>query len=313
MTWKQIVKDYLNFSRRERIGVVIIAIVIILVWLSPRLLQFSKAPKAVPGDTAWMAAVQELEKTNNSQLTEADNDPQNINELAYEKSEAPKHIQLFEFDPNQLPAEAWKTLGIKERTVRTIQNYLAKGGRFYKPEDLKKIYGLHEEDFNRLKPYIRIENRENKIVVNTSSEKQNKQTKPVYKTTILDINTADTTAFIALPGIGSKLAARIVNFRDKLGGFYSIDQIAETYGLPDSTFQKIKSYLQIKNTEVKKININTATKDELKLHPYIKWNLANAIVEYRNQHGNYATLEDLKKISIITAADFEKIRFYLTL
>ena len=130
---------------------------------------------------------------------------------------------------------------------------------------------------------------------------------------MVDINTADTSAFIALPGIGNKLALRIVNFRDKLGGFYSIDQIGETYGLPDSVFRKIKPFLNLETNLVKKFNINTATKDEMKSHPYIKWNLANAIVEYRNQHGNFSSLEDLKKISLITTEVFDKIKFYLAL
>jgi competence ComEA-like helix-hairpin-helix protein len=129
----------------------------------------------------------------------------------------------------------------------------------------------------------------------------------------IDVNSADTAAFIALPGIGSKLASRIINFRDKLGGFYSIDQIGEIYGLPDSTFQKIKPYLKLEKIELKKININTATKDEMKSHPYIKWALANAIVEYRNQHGNFSSLEDLKKISLITDELFNKLEHYLGL
>jgi competence ComEA-like helix-hairpin-helix protein len=143
------------------------------------------------------------------------------------------------------------------------------------------------------------------------SEKQTFSNEPKY--TVVDINTADTSAFIALPGIGNKLALRIVNFRDKLGGFYSIDQIGETYGLPDSVFRKIKPFLKFETNLVKKFNINTATKDEMKSHPYIKWNLANAIVEYRNQHGNFSSLEDLKKVSLITTEVFDKIKFYLAL
>ena len=119
----------------------------------------------------------------------------------------------------------------------------------------------------------------------SSSQQNGNETfpkRPEY--TIVDINKADTSAFISLPGIGNKLALRIVNFREKLGGFYSIDQIGETYGLPDSSFQKIKPFLKLETSLLKKFNINSATKDEMKLHPYIKWNLANAIVEYRNQH-----------------------------
>ena len=136
--------------------------------------------------------------------------------------------------------------------------------------------------------------------------------KPEKKSLNVNVNSADTVALIALPGIGSKLALRILNFRDKLGGFYSVDQIKETYGLPDSTFQKIKIYL-IVDGQVEKINLNTATKDELKIHPYIKWNLANAIVEYRNQHGDYKSIDDLKNISMLDETTFNKIAHYLSL
>jgi competence ComEA-like helix-hairpin-helix protein len=128
----------------------------------------------------------------------------------------------------------------------------------------------------------------------------------------IDINHADTSELIALPGIGSKLAARIVSFREKLGGFYSVEQIRETYGLSDTSFQKIKPFLFI-NGEVEKFNINSATKDDLKNHPYIKWNIANAIVEYRKQHGNYNQLDDLKNITIVDEPTFNKIAHYISL
>jgi len=116
-----------------------------------------------------------------------------------------------------------------------------------------------------------------------------------------------------LPGIGSKLASRIITFRDKLGGFYSIDQVAETYGLPDSTFQKIKQYLKLDNSLVKKVNINTTTVDELKAHPYFKFSLANPIVAYRNEHGAFTKIEDIKKIMAVTDEIYKKIAPYLTL
>ncbi|HEX8461700.1 MAG TPA: helix-hairpin-helix domain-containing protein, partial [Segetibacter sp.] len=131
------------------------------------------------------------------------------------------------------------------------------------------------------------------------------------KTRIIDINTADSSAFISLPGIGSKLAARIINFRQKLGGFATVNQIAETYGLPDSTFQLVKTRMECNAAAVKKININTAEMSDLRTHPYIKWNIANAIVNYRMQHGNYKTIEDIKKIEIITPDVFNRIAPYL--
>ncbi len=200
---------------------------------------------------------------------------------------------MFYFDPNTLSKEGWEKLGLREKTIQTIQNYIGKGGHFKKPEDLQRVYGLHKDEYERLAPYIKIEpgSSENEKPFLTEN-KNASEAKPDFTKTsrfsIIDINKADTSAFISLPGIGSKLAARIVNFRDKLGGFYTVEQVRETFGLPDSTFQKIRQYLVLENNSVKKININTATIDELKAHPYIKYNIANPIIAYRNQHGPFS-------------------------
>ena len=137
--------------------------------------------------------------------------------------------------------------------------------------------------------------------------------KSTYTPPLIDINLADTSAFIALPGIGSKLSQRIISFRDKLGGFYKIDQLAETFGLADSTFQKIKPRLLLDNPVVKQLNINLASADELKSHPYLRYALANAIVQYRSQHGNFAAVSDLKKIMLITDDIYNKMVPYLKL
>src|SRR6476620_4474232 len=212
-------------------------------------------------------------------------DSNNIEAYRYETSkntEVPASA-VFNFDPNTLDADGWKKLGLRDRTVQTILHYREKGGHFYKPEDVQKIWGLPNGFYDRVKNFIQIAEIKKENAPNTNFFKTPYE-KPEHKLAVVDVNSADTSALIALPGIGSKLAQRIVNFRDKLGGFYSVDQIAETYGLPDSTFQKLKPYFGVHGV-LKKLNLNTATKDDLKTHPYIRWNLANAIVEYRNQHG----------------------------
>lgn len=223
--------------------------------------------------------------------------------------------ELFYFDPNTISTSEWKRLGLRDKTIKTIENYLNKGGHFYKPEDLQRIYGLQDDEYERLKPYIKIESNASKTdeaFVSLKSKDEMHPTKTsAARYSIIDVNIADTTAFISLPGIGSKLALRIVTFREKLGGFYSIDQIGETYGLPDSTFQKIKQYLKLDNPSVKKINVNTATVDEMKAHPYIKYSLANPIVAYRNEHGAFSKIEDIKKVMAVTDEILKKIAPYL--
>jgi DNA uptake protein ComE-like DNA-binding protein len=213
---------------------------------------------------------------------------------------------LFPFDPNTLDASGWKKLGLPDRTVRTILNYRNKGGRFRNTADLQKMYGLKQADFERLKQYVQIE---------APPPLYNKERPPVkYVKAVpaaIDINQADTTAFISLPGIGSKLASRIVNFRNKLGGFYSVEQVGETFGLPDSTFQLIKPRLQCAPLAVQKININTADANTLKQHPYIRWNVANAIVQYRQQHGVFSSREQLQQIVLVTPELYQKIEQYI--
>jgi competence protein ComEA len=310
MKWKEFLGDYFMFTRKERIGLLVVILVILCIWIFPKVSKPPR-PKTIPPDTSWIIAT----KQTMTRIKDSDDQPDKIEELVYkpmnELSSASKG-QLFYFDPNVLSFEGWEKLGIRAKTIGTIQNYLHKGGHFGKPDDLKKIYGIRPDDYVRIAPYIRIAaGNHAELPTERKANFKKEALSNERKYAVVDINTADTAAFIALPGIGNKLALRIVNFRDKLGGFYSIEQIGETYGLPDSVFRKIKPFLKLETNLIKKININTATKDEMKSHPYIKWNLANAIVEYRNQHGNFTSLEDLKKISLITMEVFDKIKFYL--
>lgn len=321
MKWQEFVSDYLTFTRKERIGIVVITILILIIIFLPKVALNRKSSKPVPIDTSWAAEIKKLEKkeseTNKSQFSQDDDETASY-QYDHSKNNYPERTkgESFNFDPNTLTTEGWKKLGLRDKTIQTIQNYLSKGGHFKKPEDLQKIYGLPNAEYERLAPYIRIDALpDSKITATNVTLKPENQTAknftPHYST--VDINTADTTTFIALPGIGSKLAARIVNFREKLGGFYSIEQLGETFGLPDSTFQKIKQYLRLENTTLRKININTATVDELKSHPYIKWSIANPIVAYRNEHGSFSKLEDIKKVAAVSDEIYNKITPYLVL
>ena len=304
MNWRQFVESYLSFSKKDRIGIFIIVVIIVIIYLLPRLFAKEESISFIE-DKELYAIVDTL---NIKQTKEYEKD----NETGFQYETSIKNDfskgELFQFDPNALPPEGWRKLGLNEKTIATISNYRNKGGKFYKSEDLKKIWGLPKAFYDRVEKYITISTVGNNEKPKFTPDKYVTKEKKVWD---IEINTADTSALIELPGIGSKLAMRIINFRDKLGGFYSPEQIRETYGLADSTFEKIKSYLHV-NVPAKKINVNTATKDELKQHPYIKWNLANAIVEYRTQHGNYKSFEDLNNILIMDEATLNKLSHYLS-
>ena len=312
---KKLLSRYFTFTKKERTGTMVLLLLILLFTLAPFVYPLFITPSIIK-TTAFEKEIATLtikQQDSTNQYVKKNFDEDNYQNY-YQPSEKNYNKavkgELFYFDPNTATTADWQRLGIRDKTVATIQNYLNKGGHFYKPEDISKIWGLHPNEIERLIPYIQIAAKEN----NYPSKNYETKTydKPKATATIIDINKTDTTMLIALPGIGSKLAQRILNFRDKLGGFYKVEQVAETFGLPDSTFQKIKGRLAISNTGVKQFNINTASVDEMKIHPYIRYAIANAIVQYRMQHGNFATVADIKKIMLVTEEVFTKVAPYLT-
>lgn len=312
MSWREILRDYFSFSKKDRLALIFLAGMVICLALAPRFFPKPGSVDLASVDTSWLMALKQLELKEKWESGEySESGPINPEEdyLFERQKKFPGKTKPFVFDPNTLDEKGWKKLGLRDKTITTIQTYLAKGGRFQKPADLAKIYGLFPDEYERLEPYIRIEKK-------TDDKHQVKQNPSFVRRSTriaeLDINEADTTAFINLPGIGSKLANRIINFREKLGGFYAVEQIGETFALPDSTFRKIKPLLKLGSRDPKKININTATIDELKTHPYIRFNLARVLVAYRDQHGLFEKPEDIKKIMAINEEDCKKLLPYLT-
>ena len=315
---RKFLPGYFSFTRKERAGIIVILLLILLFTVLPFLFPYFISHKA-PDHAAFEKAIATLKykQADSSRIFEQRNYDENNYQRYYPSTSKNYYSkepagQLFYFDPNTLSVEGWKKLGMRDKTITTIKNYLSKGGKFKQPEDISKIWGLHEDEVQRLLPYIVIPQETPFAYSGKKNADSKTYDKPKYSTRSIDINTADTAAFIALPGIGSKLANRIINFRDKLGGFYKVEQVAETFALPDSTFQKIKDRLILSDPAVKKININTAAIDELKTHPYIRYNLANAIVQYRAQHGKFSATSDIKKIMMVTEEIYNKLLPYLS-
>ena len=302
-------KDYFSFTKKERTGIQMLVALTGIAVITPYFFPSGALPDKATID-AFNTQKAQLEKLRPGRYRSHGEQRNKYAPVHYEPENDQQAVILFRFDPNTVNAAGWKKLGVNSRTIHTIQNYIAHGGRFRKPADLQKIYGFEKATFDRLLPYVQIAaDTVPRFIYSKAGRKEQYVKAPPP---VVDINMADTTAFIALPGIGSKLANRIVNFREKLGGFYSVEQLGETYGLPDSTFQLIKPRLQCSLKVIRKININTADANSLKQHPYIKWNIANAIIQFRQQHGNYRSPDDLQQIALITQELFQKIVGYIT-
>lgn len=127
-----------------------------------------------------------------------------------------------------------------------------------------------------------------------------------------DINSADTSQLKKVRGIGTVLSRRIVKYRDLLGGFVSKSQLNDVYGLHDSTLQSINKVIFVSSDfQPKRILINQSTTAELKKHPYITYKMANAIVNYRFQHGTIEDEQTLHKIHLLDSGSIAKIISYI--
>lgn len=228
------------------------------------------------------------------------------------KRETPASVVLFAFDPNEASEADWKRLGVPARIAGNIIRYREKGGHFRKKEDLLKIYGFSDDDYARLEPYVAFaETTAPRPMTYGSGAGSNRhfESRPSVS---IDINEAAAEDWQKLPGIGAARAQRIVGFRDKLGGFISVEQVADTRGLPDSIFQKIKSLLHFGAPVYHPISLNTATVEELCAHPYFSDKQARLIVAYREQHGPFSSVDALANIAAFRdAAWLAKVKPYL--
>lgn len=322
-----LLRDYFGVSQREARGLFVLLLVTGFLLVGPlgyRLLVPDQIPDTSAADQRQLdslVALLEVHKT----APEDRYEPAAGN---YEPDIASKKVERFAFDPNTIDAGSWQRLGAPRWLAERIVRYRSKGGQFRKKEDLLKIYDFSPELYTELEPYIQLttesradkpyENREHYARKEGSGDRPFPASKPAYGSERFakpvlqpfDINTADTTDLKKLRGIGSKLAGRIIKFRDGLGGFVSADQYAEVFGLDSLALEELTKYGRVQSP-VKKLAINTATAEELDRHVYLSKRQAEIIVNYRTQHGPFTAPESLRNIRILDAQTIERLKPYL--
>ena len=234
--------------------------------------------------------------------------------------------ERFPFDPNTADSTQLLRLGLAPWQVRSIYRYRAKGGIFRQPSDFARLYGLTRKQYRELRPYNRISpdylpaadyyaprrTGNNARSVDSSATKA-----PRYTYTArhklrpgehIAINSADTTQLQKIPGIGSAYARMIIRYRERLGGFITMAQVLESGPVPESALR----YITIDATQVRKLNINKLSLNQLRRHPYINFYQAKAICEYRRLHGPLHSLEELRFSPDFPPAQIERLQPYVT-
>jgi competence protein ComEA len=288
--------NQLSFSRTEANGVIFLVSLIIIIfffsWLLPKSRVHEIDPNTQMGLKNWSQEIKNSYSLKHS-------------------STYVKDFELVVFDPNSTSVEDLKKIGFNDFIANRIEKYRQKGGYFSKGEDLKKIYGIDTSFIETILPYIEISERKFKKPNDKKLGSDRHKRTPAVSIK-LDLNLADSIQLQILKGVGPILARRAYKFRQALGGFHDIKQLAEVYNMPEIIEDEIEKYFYLEDNQTFKLNINTDSIIHLSKHPYINWNLAKSIINYRKVHGSYDSIEQITSIKIISDSLYQKIAPYLT-
>jgi DNA uptake protein ComE-like DNA-binding protein len=312
-------KDFFYYSKGQRIGIVTLIVLIVLALVLNYLLPLYFPVKEHMNDEflsevknfkkslvsrdslrqlAWQQKMNERQRLYEEEYNE--NYPTYTYKNNYEKK---KSYTLFNFDPNGIDSVGLIQLGLKPFVASNILKYRKKGGVFRTAADFAKVFGVLPEKFKELELYITIA--EIKAVKNEPL---------VSKRTdlIVELNSSDTTLLMQVKGIGRGYAKGIVRFRQSTGGFVSIDQLSEIYGMKPEVLEKIRPFCTVNPALVQKIKVNIASVERLKSHPYIGFYRAKAIYELRRNRGKLHDISELRILQELTSEDLNRLKSYLS-
>lgn len=303
---KDKLKEFLHFGKSERNAIGIVMVIVILAVILPSYLAGIRNPEVID-NSDFKADVDAFLKK--SEIVSAV-DQQEFDFYQPDKSSATDRITPFRFDPNILDKKGWEQLGFSEKQAESIIRYREKGGTFRKKEDLKKLFVIDDEIYYRLEPYVFID----EAAIDTYKKSDTASSRPYPKKEFAkaELNSADSTALVNVRGIGPAFAKRIIRYREKLGGYSDLNQLLDVYGIDSTRFLLIERFLTVDQSLIKKININTASVDQLRAHPYLDYFVAKAIVDKRVQKGAYTHVSQIMEIPLVYEALYLKIKPYLT-
>lgn len=302
-----------NKKEIKGISMILLIVLTIIMMAGIRKLRFSQDNER---RLSYLEAemVRGLETENDEDVLETDESEQ----LSVSNSDKRSMIeyQFSEFDPNSITESQLHAMGVSRRVASNWIKYLASGAKFRRKEDVQKIYGLSSNTYDAISPYMVINNEKETTKSYTAQSPDstvNTSAKPRWKREIpvIDINLCTADELMQLRGIGEVLSGRIIKYRDLLGGFVTIEQLKEVYGLPEETYEAIKPQILIDPKMVNRIRINMADVDMLAGFPYIPWRTAQQIVSYKNHHGAFRSIDDLRQIRSLQPEWIEKIEPYL--
>jgi competence protein ComEA len=274
-------------SKRNRRGLLLLLCIAALISYTPRIIA------AYSDDDDIQISFEELEKIEEEIDEKREYKKKSKKKVWASKFKAPEQA----FDPNEYQEEDWLKLGLSKKQVDVVLNFSKRGLK--SNDDLEKIFVISSDLFDLIKDSTFYPEFEAKKKFEPLPEKE------FIK---VDINTADIENLKSIPGIGEFYAKKIIEYREELGGYCDTKQLLEIWKFDSEKYEEVSKNIILNKKDLRLIDINSCSIDELKNHPYISYKVANSIVKMRMANGNYNQIEDILESKLIDRELFSKIK-----
>lgn len=292
---------YFVMTAEQWLGVVVLVVLVVGTLMVVKRFQPRKED-----ETVW------VNDSTKAQFVDYQEKQDSIRKAQWRKQRDTIAIRMEVFDPNTADSSTLVHLGFKPWQAKNMVKYRAAGGRYRKPEDLKKLYGMTDSMYRALTPYIYIAREEvDSVAVDSLRKDSLPRWKEENKDTILNLRTADTVELKMIHGIGSYRARQIVRYREQLGGFVSVEQVLEAKGMENVDADSLLAHFWIDSVKIEPMNVNSVGVQRLSRHPYLRFEQAQAIYELRRKKIRLDSIQQLQQIECISAETLEKIAPYL--
>ncbi len=280
-------KSFFKISRLQQVGIISLLLLIIVLQLLYYKLDFSKPIRDI----------------NTPEIVKLQQEVDSLKVLKFEDSK-PK---IYPFNPNFITDYKAYQLGISTAAFDRLQAFRAQDKWINSPKQFQQVTKISDSLYNAIKVYFKFPDW-------VLKRNKNTKVKKLKNHTIRDLNTATSEQLQEVSGVGEKLAARILKYRKKLGGFIQDNQLYEVWYLDKDVANRVlEQFKVVSKPTIIKLNINNCSEDELKKVPYLYWKSAKAILTYRNEHAGISKLEELKNIPDFPVAKYDRLVLYLTL
>jgi DNA uptake protein ComE-like DNA-binding protein len=287
------IQSFFKFSRQQRTGVFLLFIIIIAFQLAIFFVDFSSFSPASPEKENWLSLQSQIDSLKQEKL-----------------DYVPK---IYPFNPNFITDYKGYKLGMSVQEIDRLLAFRKQNKYVNSAKEFQAVTKVSDSLLNAISPYFKFPDWvKNKKEFKEYNKYDNTSFAKKEKIVIIDINQATQEDLIKIYGIGEAISLRILKFKESLGGFVSMEQMNDVWGLSPEVIENLNSHFNVLvSPNVKKIDINNASIKELSLFPYFKYPISKNIVTYRSMNGDIKNIEDLTKIKGLSIEKAKIIALYL--